>query len=35
MARVTLPALTRAVEAALVAIGARVRRVQREAHGAL
>jgi hypothetical protein len=34
-ARTTLPALTRAVEAALVAIAAHVRRMRREVHGAL
>jgi pyroglutamyl-peptidase len=34
-ARITLPALTRAVEVALVAIAAQVRRMQRERHGAL
>lgn len=33
--RITLPALTRAIEAALLAIAAHVRRMQREAHGAL
>jgi pyroglutamyl-peptidase len=34
-AAITLPALTRAVEVALVAIAAHVRRMQREVHGAL
>jgi pyroglutamyl-peptidase len=34
-ARITLPALTRAVEAALVAIAAHVQRMRRETHGAL
>jgi pyroglutamyl-peptidase len=34
-AAITLPALTRAVEAALVAIAIHVRRMQREVHGAL
>jgi pyroglutamyl-peptidase len=34
-ARITLPALTRAVEGALVAIAAHVRRMRREGHGAL
>jgi pyroglutamyl-peptidase len=34
-ARITLPALTRAVEAALVAIAAHVRRVRRKTHGVL
>jgi pyroglutamyl-peptidase len=34
-ARTTLPALTRAVEAALVSIAAHVRRMRREVHGAL
>jgi pyroglutamyl-peptidase len=33
--RITLPALTRAVEAALVAIAGHVRRMQRETYGAL
>jgi pyrrolidone-carboxylate peptidase len=33
--RITLPALTRAVEAALVSIAAHVRRMRREVHGAL
>jgi pyroglutamyl-peptidase len=33
--RITLPALTRAVEAALIAIAAHVRRMQRQGHGAL
>jgi pyroglutamyl-peptidase len=33
--RITLAALTRGVEAALVAIAGHVRRMQREAHGAL
>jgi pyroglutamyl-peptidase len=34
-ARTTLPALTRAVEAAILAIGAHVRRMRREVHGPL
>jgi pyroglutamyl-peptidase len=35
VAAITLPALTRAVEAALVAIATHVRRMRREVHGAL
>ncbi|MBV8848994.1 MAG: hypothetical protein JOZ16_05355 [Methylobacteriaceae bacterium] len=33
--RITLPALTRAVEAAIVAVAAHIRRIRREAHCAL